>query len=133
MSYINSQPELPSVTSSEYYTGNRAGGKNDNNDKNSNWSKTTTTQTMADGNKGSINAGSSASENISLHLEAKQRDVFQNPQQVVVQLPFSPEGKFTVKPSFLQGVRKIKGVDPAKTVFTYKEVSNMHTHLILIN
>ena len=132
MFYTNSQSELPNVTSSEYYTGNRPGGKNDNNSKNGNLSKTTTTQSMTDRSNSSNNIGSSASENTSLALEVKQQqDVSETPRQVV-QLPFGLEGKFTVKPAFLQVVRKIKGVDPSKTVFTYKEVSNIHTLIMIM-
>ena len=87
---------------------------------------------MTDRSNSSNNIGSSASENTSLALEVKQQqDVSETPRQVV-QLPFGLEGKFTVKPAFLQVVRKIKGVDPSKTVFTYKEVSNIHTLIMIM-
>ena len=79
---------------------------------------------MTDRNEGANNVVSSASDSTSLHLAEMQQDVSQSPQKAV-QLPFGLEGEFMVKPSFLQVVRKIKGVDPSKTVFTYKEVSSI--------
>ena len=82
------------------------------------------TQSMTGRNKDANNAGSSVSETPSLHLAEMQQDVSQSPQKAV-QLPVGLEGQFMVKPTFLQVVRKIKGVDPSKTVFTYKEVSTI--------
>merc|ERR1719412_3513426 len=38
-----------------------------------------------------------------------------------------------VKPTFLQVVRKIKGVEPSKTVFTYKELTHYLSQYILDN
>ena len=82
------------------------------------------TQSMTGRNKDANNVGSSVSETPSLHLAEMQQDVSQSPQKAV-QLPVGLEGQFMVKPTFLQVVRKIKGVDPSKAVFTYKEVSTI--------
>jgi hypothetical protein len=69
-----------------------------------------------------INGNSSSFQKSSVQTEVRQREMIQNPQQLSRDVPFSLDGNFCVQPLFLQVIRKVNGVDPSKTVFTYKEV-----------
>ena len=69
---------------------------------------------------------SSELEQTSGYVSANQQQVLhtsQLRQQQTSQLPSNLEGRFWVTPGFLKVIRKVQGINPAKMVFTYKEVS----------
>ena len=106
---------MPSVTIAADCIGNKNININENNDKEE---KTPPLSAKLTANTSNI----PVSRGTSLHSESRQQQLHQNLQQTS-QLPFNLEGKFLVQPTFLQVIRKVKGVDPINTVFTYKEVS----------
>ena len=106
---------MPSVTIAADCIGNKNININENNDKQENLPPMSAKLTANVSN-------TPISGETSLHSESRQQQLHQNLQQTS-QLPLNLEGKFWVQSTFLQVIRKVKGVDPINTVFTYKEVS----------
>ena len=70
-----------------------------------------------------INSSTSSSQDSSIQSEARQLDMINSQSQLSRDVPFDLDGNFMINPVFLQVIRKVNGVDPRKTIFTYKEVS----------
>ena len=70
-----------------------------------------------------IDSGTSSSQDSSIQSEVKQLDMKSSQPQLSRDVLFDLDGHFMVNPVFLQVIRKVNGVDPRKTIFTYKEVS----------
>jgi len=121
---ISGQNALPL----DHSTGNKSGGESENIDQHGASSQATMTTPLADANFTSINRGPPTS----IQSEIEKQEVNPTPHQVS-QVPFTLEGKFLVQPSFLKVIRKVNGVDPTRTVFTYRELTNYLSQYILHN
>ena len=72
-----------------------------------------------------VNERTSSFQKSSVQTEVRQREMIQNPQQLSRDGPLNLNGHFCVQPLFLEVIRQVNGVDPSKTVFTYKEVCSL--------
>ena len=72
-----------------------------------------------------IDSSTSSSQDSSIQSEVRQLDMKNSNSQPQLSrdVPFDLDGNFMINPVFLQVIRKVNGVDPRKTIFTYKEVS----------
>ena len=70
-----------------------------------------------------IDSSTSSSQDSSIQSEVRQLDMKNSQPQLSRDVPFDLDGNFMINPVFLQVIRKVNGVDPRKTIFTYKEVS----------
>ena len=83
-----------------------------------------------DANPVCVDGNTSLFQKSSAQTEVRQQEMMRNPVQLSRDVPFNLDGQFCVQPSFLRVLRKVNGVAPNKTVFTYKEVcSNIHNFI----
>ena len=76
-----------------------------------------------------IDSITSSSQDSSIQSEVRQLDMKSSQPQLSRDVLFDLDGNFMVNPVFLQVIRKVNGVDPRKTIFTYQSLYIHQIHM----